>query len=176
MATVQEALKAAKQKAKESISHVTSDLEQLTEEHCKTQFLTFFMNGSEYGIDILSVQEIRGWEHTTEVPNTPSFVRGVMNLRGTIVPIIDLRERFSIPTVEYSELTVVIVVKVDCGDQEKVMGITVDGVSDVYSIDESLARLPPEVGDHANREFVKGLINVSDNTLILLNLNTVLIF
>lgn len=174
MATVQEALESAKQKAQ--VANAASGLEQLSEENCKTQFLTFFMNGAEYGIDILSVQEIRGWENTTEVPNSPSFVRGVMNLRGTIVPIIDLRERFSIPTIEYSEVTVVIVVKIDCGDQEKVMGIIVDGVSDVYSVDESQARMPPEVGDHSNREFVKGLINISGNTLILLDLNSVLIF
>lgn len=174
MATVQEALESAKQQVR--MAQTSSDLDQLTEEHFKTQFLTFFMNDAEYGIDILSVQEIRGWEKTTEVPNSPSFVRGVMNLRGTIVPIIDLRERFSIPTVEYSDLTVVIVVKVECDEQEKVMGITVDGVSDVYSIDESQARLPPEVGDHGNREYVKGLINVSGNTLILLDLKSVLTF
>lgn len=174
MATVQEVLENARQKLE--LSNSSTDLAHLKDEQCKTQFLTFFMNNAEYGIDILSVQEIRGWENTTEVPNSPSFVRGVMNLRGTIVPIIDLRERFSIATVAYSEVTVVIVVKVDFGDQEKVMGVIVDGVSDVYSIDESQARLPPDVGDHGNREFVKGLINITGNTLILLDLNSVLTF
>ena len=92
------------------------------------QFLTFMLNGEEYGVDILRVQEIKGWESATEIPNTPQYIRGVINLRGTIVPVIDLRRRFALEPIEYTNTTVIIVLRIRTGDGEKTMGFIVDAV------------------------------------------------
>lgn len=138
------------------------------------QYLTFMMDEEEYGIEILSVQEIRGWEPMTSIPNTPSYVNGVLNLRGTVVPVIDLRLRFTLDQVEYSELTVVVIVKVDIGSQEKIMGIVVDAVSDVYNLNKVEVSKAPDIGEAANREFIEGLINVEDKMVLLLDLERVL--
>ena len=144
-------------------------------EHAElVQYLTFMMDNEEYGIEILSVQEIRGWEPMTSIPNAPDYVKGVINLRGTVVPVIDLRLRFHLPKVDYSEVTVVVIVKVLIGDQEKIMGIVVDAVSDVYSLDKDQAAQTPAVGEMANKEFIDGLINVGDKMVVLLDLDKVL--
>ena len=128
------------------------------------------MAAEEYGIDILKVQEIRGWEEITEIPNAPDFIKGVINLRGTIVPIVDLRLRFSIAAKEYGPLTVVIVVKEHVGDKEKVVGLVVDAVSDVYTINNDDARTAPEFHDSQDNDFVDRLVNVGDKMVILLDL------
>lgn len=138
------------------------------------QYLTFMMAGEEYGIEILSVQEIRGWESMTVIPNQPDFVKGVINLRGTVVPVIDLRLRFQLPKVEYSELTVVVIVKVLIGDSEKIMGIVVDAVSDVYNLDKDAAMVAPDIGETENKPFIEGLINVSEKMVVLLDLEKIL--
>ncbi|MBQ4848039.1 MULTISPECIES: chemotaxis protein CheW [Pseudoalteromonas] len=138
------------------------------------QYLTFMMAGEEYGMDILAVQEIRGWEDATVIPNAPAFVKGAINLRGTIVPIIDLRLRFGIESVAYSPLTVVIVVSVEIKDQLKVMGLVVDAVSDVYSISEEKAKDVPDFQDSDNAQYVHGLVNVGEKMVVLLNLARVL--
>lgn len=138
------------------------------------QYLTFMMDEEEYGIEILSVQEIRGWEPMTAIPNTPNYVKGVLNLRGTVVPVIDLRLRFALEQVEYSELTVVVIVKVKMGSQEKIMGIVVDAVSDVYNLNKVEVSKAPDIGDANNREFIEGLINVEDKMVLLLDLQEVL--
>lgn len=138
------------------------------------QFLTFIMANEEYGVDILSVQEIRGWEAATPIPNSPDFVKGVINLRGTIVPIIDLRLRFGLEQVEYSPVTVVIVLKVTTEKGNKVIGIVVDAVSDVYSLTADDMRHPPEMGDQVNTTFIKGLANVQGKMVILLNIDELL--
>lgn len=140
----------------------------------ESQYLTFIMAGEEYGMDILAVQEIRGWEDATAIPNAPPFVKGAINLRGTIVPIIDLRLRFGISSVAYSPLTVVIVVSVEVNEQPKVMGIVVDAVSDVYSISEEKAKDVPDFHDSDNAQYVHGLVNVGEKMVVLLNLAKVL--
>lgn len=139
-----------------------------------TQYLTFMMDDEEYGIEILSVQEIRGWESMTVIPNQPDFVKGVINLRGTVVPVIDLRLRFQLPKKEYSELTVVVIVKVLIGDSEKIMGIVVDAVSDVYNLDRDAALVAPDIGETENKPFIEGLINVSEKMVVLLDLEKIL--
>ena len=122
--------KVGKDSPTEQVNIVGADLDGNTE-----QFLTFILSDEEYGVDILRVQEIKGWDSVTNIPNTPKYVRGVINLRGTIVPIIDLRIRFSMEQREYGPTTVVIVLKVMSGDNDsRIMGIVVDGVSDVYNI------------------------------------------
>jgi len=140
------------------------------------QYLTFMMANEEYGIEILAVQEIRGWEPMTVIPNSPDYVKGVLNLRGTVVPVIDLRLRFLLPEVEYSDLTVVVIVKVCIASTEKIMGIVVDAVSDVYNLDKDVAVKAPDVGDSANNPFIEGLINVSDKMVVLLDLERILDF
>ncbi|MFC3034845.1 chemotaxis protein CheW [Pseudoalteromonas fenneropenaei] len=138
------------------------------------QYLTFLMAGEEYGVDILAVQEIRGWGNATVIPNSPAFVKGAINLRGTIVPIIDLRLRFGIEAVEYGPLTVVIVVKVDFKEHTKTMGIVVDGVSDVYSISDAKAKDVPDFQESKSSQFVDGLVNVGEKMVVLLNLQKTL--
>jgi purine-binding chemotaxis protein CheW len=140
----------------------------------ENQYLTFLMADEEYGMDILAVQEIRGWEEVTAIPNAPSYVKGAINLRGTIVPIVDLRLRFGITPEEYGALTVVIVVSVCVNEQEKIMGLVVDAVSDVYSISEDKAKDVPDFHESDNGEFVHGLVNVGKKMVVLLNLAKVL--
>lgn len=149
--------------------------EQAILEEAETdQYLTFIMDEEEYGVDILSVQEIRGWESVTPIPNSPDHVKGVINLRGTIVPIIDLRLRFGFEKVVYGPLTVVIVLKVANKKVDRIMGVVVDAVSDVYDLVRSEMREPPDLGDHINTSYIYGLVNVSERLLILLNIDELL--
>lgn len=136
-----------------------------------SQYLTFMLAGEEYGVEILRVQEIRGWEPPTDIPNTPDYVLGVINLRGTVVPIIDLRKRFDLENVEFGKTTVVVVVKVQHGKGERTMGLVVDAVSDVYDILPEQIRPSPDFGGVVSTEFVKGLAKINKNMIILLDLD-----
>ncbi|MFL0809575.1 MAG: chemotaxis protein CheW [Agarilytica sp.] len=138
------------------------------------QFLTFIVAGEEYGVDILCVQEIRGWETATPIPNAPKHIKGVINLRGTIVPIIDLRQCFGMESIEYTPITVVIVLKVQTDNGERIMGTVVDAVSDVYALSEQDMRPAPDIGNSLNTEFIKGLVNVDQKMVILLNIDKLL--
>jgi purine-binding chemotaxis protein CheW len=138
------------------------------------QFLTFIMAGEEYGVDILQVQEIRGWENVTPIPNAPAHIKGVINLRGTIVPIVDLRQRFGLQRAEYGPLTVVIVLKVATRKGSRVMGIVVDAVSDVYSLSADDMKEAPDLGDNVNTSYIRGLVNVASKMVILLDINELL--
>lgn len=138
------------------------------------QYLTFIMDDEEYGVDILAVQEIRGWEAATPLPNAPPHVKGVINLRGTIVPIIDLRQCFGMAAIEYSAVTVVIVLKVENDEGDKVMGIVVDAVSDVYSLTDGDLQTAPDLGGSVSTEVIKGLVSVKEKMVILLDINQLL--
>lgn len=140
------------------------------------QYLTFFMANEEYGIDILSIQEIRGFDATTSIPNAPDYIQGVMNLRGTIVPIVDLRLRFGLERIPYGDITVVIVVKAKLDDGEKIIGMVVDAVSDVYSVNHYDSTRAPDVGEADNRDYLKGLVNVGEKMVVLLDLKKILTF
>ena len=131
------------------------------------QYLTFFLGGQEYGVDILKVQGIQGWGDYTILPNTPEYLLGVINLRGAIVPIIDLRLRFSLGEPTYNDVTVVIVVKIAYGDTEKVIGLVVDNVSEVYNIDNSSMNIPPDFGSNVDVTYLSGLAMV-DKTLVIM--------
>jgi purine-binding chemotaxis protein CheW len=137
------------------------------------QYLTFIMADEEYGVDILAVQEIRGWESATPVPNSPSYLKGVINLRGTIVPIMDLRLRFDLPKINYGEETVVVVLKVFTSTGTRTMGIIVDAISDVYDVPIGEAK-NKGLGDNQNSNFIKGLVTVKKNMVILLELENLL--
>jgi purine-binding chemotaxis protein CheW len=135
------------------------------------QFLTFVLGDGEYGVDILRVQEIKGWDLVTPLPNTPDYMRGVINLRGVIVPIIDLRRRFGMQQIELSKTTVVIVLKVLDERGERTMGFVVDAVSDVYSIADSQLRPPPDICGAGQTNFVKSLATVEGKMIVLLDID-----
>ncbi|MCC7122087.1 MAG: purine-binding chemotaxis protein CheW [Gammaproteobacteria bacterium] len=135
------------------------------------QFLTFMLDGEEYGVDILRVQEIKGWESATEIPNTPPYIRGVINLRGTIVPVIDLRRRFAMEAIEYTNTTVIIVLRIRAADGEKTMGFIVDAVSDVYNVTSEQMKPAPEFGGQVRTDYVKGLATVDGKMVILLDID-----
>ena len=126
------------------------------------EFLTFRLGAEEYAIEILKVQEIRGWEAPTAIANTPEFIKGVINLRGTIVPIVDLRVKFK-GEVKYDEFTVVIILSV----ARRVVGIVVDAVSDVITLAPTQIRPAPEFGGALDTRFITGLGTVADRMLIL---------
>jgi len=134
------------------------------------QYLTFLLDGEEYGVDILRVQEIKGWDRVTPIPNTSDYVRGVINLRGFVVPIVDLRRRFGMEAAEVSKTTVVIMLRVRHEQAERTVGFVVDAVSDVYTVDAGQLRPPPELGRSESR-FVNGLATVDGKMVILLDVD-----
>lgn len=139
------------------------------------QYLTFMLAGEEYGVDILRVQEIKGWDSVTAIPNTPAFILGVINLRGTIVPIIDLRLKFGLEKLAYGPTTVVIVLKVQNGaNRSRIMGIVVDGVSDVYSMADDSIKPAPDFGVAVDTGFVRGLASVNNKMVIVLEIDNML--
>lgn len=138
------------------------------------QYLIFNLASEEYGVDILKVQEIRGWTAVTRVPHTPSYVQGVFNLRGTIVPIIDLRQRLGMPKIEYTASTVVIVLSIHAQPGRRVLGIVVDGVSDVLNIPAEAIRPPPDLGTAIRSEFLSGMATLDKRMLVLLDLDKLL--
>jgi purine-binding chemotaxis protein CheW len=135
------------------------------------QLLTFSLGTEQYGVDILRVQEIRGWAPVTRIPKLPPHVLGVLNLRGTIVPIIDLRVRFSLPSAEFTALTVIVVLSVECADGTREFGAVVDGVSDVVDISADQLKKTPNLGNTATAEFIQGLAVVGGQMIILLNID-----
>ncbi len=140
------------------------------------QYLTFMMAGEEYGIEILKVQEIKGWDTVTPIPNTPEHVLGVLNLRGAVVPIINLRQRFGLETIEYGTTTVVIVVKMTDDDQERTVGLVVDAVADAYRLESEEIQPPPDMGGAVNTEFVLGLATVGEKMVILIEVDRLIDF
>ena len=139
-----------------------------------TQYLTFVCAGEEYGVEILRVQEIKGWEGVTRVPYTPAYLLGVMNLRGMIVPVIDLRTRFGLPRRTADSSTVVIVLRVRATRGEKTMGLVVDAVSDVYNLPGSAVKATPDLGgagDSAAGACVRGLMTVDEKMVMVLDVD-----
>ena len=129
------------------------------------QFLTFTLQNEEYGIEILKVQEIKGFSKITPIPNAPMFVRGVMNLRGTVVPIIDLRARFSMTEKEYDQFTCIIVVNVGT----RVVGLVVDTVSDVLNIPNDAIADPPELASVGDNSCITGMGKLGERIVMLLD-------
>lgn len=147
----------------------------VSEDEENREFLTFFLAGEEYGVDILRVQEIKGWDSVTNIPNTPEYIRGVINLRGTIVPIIDMRLRFNLEKKEYDATTVVIVLKVQNeGKPDRTMGVVVDAVSEVYNVPLNDIKPSPDFGTAVDTEFVTGLATVGEVMVIILDIDHML--
>lgn len=134
--------------------------------HNGGEFLTFRLGAEEYGIDILRVQEIRSYEAPTRIANAPAFIKGVVNLRGVIVPIVDLRVKLGCDTVEYNEFTVVIVLNV----AGRVVGAVVDSVSDVLELSKDAVKAAPELASSVDTSFITGIGNVGDRMLILMDI------
>jgi purine-binding chemotaxis protein CheW len=130
------------------------------------EYLTFRLDQEEYGIDILKVQEIRGYEKPTRIANAPEFIKGVVNLRGTIVPIIDMRLKFNCAKAEYNSFTVVIILNL----RNRIVGIVVDSVSDVMELAPENLKAAPDIDSSIENSAVVGLGSVGDRMLILLDI------
>lgn len=135
-----------------------------------SQYLTFVLGSEQYGVSILRVQEIRGWEAATRVPNTPSHLRGVVNLRGNIVPVYDLRLWFGMPEQEYTKETVVIIVRVGSEAEERSLGLAVDAVSDVLVVKDEEISTTPVFDTSVPTEYIQGLTSQDDSMVMLLDL------
>jgi purine-binding chemotaxis protein CheW len=133
------------------------------------QFLTFTLGAEEYGIEILKVQEIKGYSTITPIPNAPAFLKGVINLRGTIVPVVDLRARFGMAEAEYGKFTVIIVVSLG----RKVVGLVVDAVSDVLNVAAADLEPTPDLGVQVDTSFMTGLAKAGDRLVLLLNIERI---
>lgn len=130
------------------------------------EYLTFILGSEEYGLEILKVQEIRGYDAVTQIANTPNFIKGVVNLRGKIVPIVDLRIKFNLGRVEYNEFTVVIILNLG----GRVIGIVVDGVSDVTALKEDQIREVPNLVSSIDTQYIIGLATLEEQMLILVDI------
>ncbi len=130
------------------------------------EYLTFILGSEEYGIEILKVQEIRSYEAVTKIANTPDFIKGVINLRGSIVPIIDLRMRFKLSQAEYNTTTVVIILNLN----NRTIGMVVDGVSDVLELKNAQISPVPELVSSIDTKYLLGLGTVDERMLILVDI------
>ena len=139
----------------------------------REQYLTFQLAGECYGVDILKVQEIKGWEPVREVPNTPGYIKGVLNLRGILVPIVDLRERFELEVVAYTAVTVVIVLTMENRGEQYAIGIVADTVSDVIDVEVSQIKNPPGLGSKIDTRYMKGMV-VGEQIAVLLDVDNLL--
>ena len=134
------------------------------------EFLTFTLGGEEYGIDILKVQEIRGYDAVTKIANSPPSIKGVINLRGAIVPIVDLRIKFNLGEPTYDQFTVVIILNV----ANRVMGIVVDGVSDVIALTAEQLKPAPEFGTSLDTQYIMGLGTVEERMIIVVDIESLM--
>jgi len=131
------------------------------------EFLTFTLGKEEYGIDILKVQELRGYDNVTQIANAPDFLKGVVNLRGVITPIIDMRIKFNLAASSYDQFTVVVILHLG----ERTVGMVVDGVSDVITLSSQQIKPAPEMGTVLNTDYLIGLGTLDDRMLILLDID-----
>jgi purine-binding chemotaxis protein CheW len=130
------------------------------------EYLTFTLGAEEYGIDILKVQEIRGYDAVTKIANAPAFIKGVINLRGVIVPIVDLRIKFNLGSETYDQFTVVIILNIG----KRVMGVVVDGVSDVIQLSSDNLHPSPEFGSVLDTRYILGLGTVENRMIIVVDI------
>lgn len=133
-------------------------------------YLTFTLGAEEYGIDLLKIQEIKGYSTVTPIPNTPKYVKGVMNLRGTVVPVVDLRAKFGLNEVEYNKFTVIIVVMLG----KKVTGLVVDAVSDVLNVAKTNIQAAPAFGASIDTSFLTGMARTGEKLVLLLDMDKLL--
>ena len=140
--------------------------DQAVAEGPREEFLSFRLGAEEYGVDILKVQEIRSYDTVTRLPEAPEYIKGVINLRGTIVPVVDMRLKLKLGSAEFDNQTVMIILNV----ADKVIGMVVDGVSDVITLAASQIRPPPEFSGDMDTRYITGLGAVEDRMLILVDI------
>jgi purine-binding chemotaxis protein CheW len=147
-----------------SISSSTTESEQL---------LTFIVDGEEYGVDILRVQEIRSWSTPMPIPNTPRYIKGVINIRGDVVAIADLRERLGLPKLEYGPTTVVVVLRTTASGRDRVMGVIVDAMSDVTNVPVAAIKPPPTFRQTAESSLAKGIVTLDAKMITILDVDRI---
>jgi len=135
-----------------------------------SQFLTFLLDEQEYGLELFKIQEIRGYAPVTPIPNVPAHVRGVMNLRGTVLPVVDLRMKFCLPPVDYNKFTVIVIATV----ADKTVGLLVDAVSDVLQVNHDAMRAAPDFGAAVDTRFINGVFQTREHLAVALNLEKLL--
>jgi len=135
------------------------------------QALTFELGNETYGVEILRVREIRGWSAVTKIPNAPQHVLGVLNLRGSIVPVVDLRMRLALERAEYTKVTVIIVLSIHAANGRREVGVVVDGVSDVIDVNAAEVKQPPDLGSRSATEYIRGLMPVGNKMVVLLDID-----
>lgn len=134
------------------------------------QYLTFTLAGEQYGVEITKVKEIMGLEPIRKIPSTPEFIKGVLNLRGEVVPVIDLRERFGFDSTPYTNRTIVIIINL----HDHVMGIVADAVSDVLDVKGYDIKSPPSLGASISLDYIRGMYMVNGAMIMLLNVDRLL--
>jgi purine-binding chemotaxis protein CheW len=137
------------------------------------QLLTFIVDGEEYGVDILRVQEIRSWSTPMPIPNTPPYIKGVINIRGDVVAIADLRERLGLAKLEYGATTVVVVLRVSVAGHERVMGVIVDAMSDVMNVAQTSIKAPPLFRAAQDGALVKGIVTLETKMITILDVDRI---
>lgn len=147
-----------------------ADRDDQRNDSTELELLSFMVEDQEYSVDIMSVREIRGWSQTTSLPHAPAYVRGVINLRGAVLPVVDLGRRLGMSATEPSERSVIIVV--DLG--ERTVGLRVDAVSDILAVANDALHPPPSKDGEATRNFIRALTIVNGNMIRILDLNSLL--
>jgi len=137
------------------------------------QLLTFIVDGEEYGVDILRVQEIRSWSNPMPIPNTPHYIKGVINIRGDVVAIADLRERLGLPRLNYGATTVIVVLRVGGGGHERVMGVIVDAMSDVTTVPQAAVKQPPIFKTGHEGGIAKGIVTLESKMITILDVDRI---
>jgi purine-binding chemotaxis protein CheW len=135
------------------------------------QMLTFELGQETYGVEILRVREIRGWTAVTRIPRSPAHVLGVLNLRGSIVPVVDLRMRFELERAEYTKVTVIIVLSVQSATGRREVGVVVDAVSDVVDVNPAETKPAPDLGSQFATDYIRGLVPVGERMVVLLDID-----
>ena len=173
MQRMQEQKMKAQQKGEEVQDNTMNILnQQLTNISAENQYVTFEVDTEEYGIDVLKVQEIIRYQEPTKLPNAPEVIKGVLNFRGEVIPIIDLRRKFNLSLTEYDSFTVIIVIEI----KDKTVGIIVDHVSDIVSFSHDDIQETLEFSAEINTQFIKGMAQLDDRLIILLELEALLSF
>ena len=154
---------------------IKMDIENQAQDQLEAmQYLTFVLAGEEYGINILKVQEIRSYETTTRIPGTPEYLLGVINLRGSVVPIVDLRKKFELQDTQEEINSVTILVKISTQNKESTLGIVVDSVSDVYAISGDDITSAPDIASNSVKAYVTGLATIESKMIILLDIDALI--
>ena len=157
-----------------SLRHAKDNDAEMAKSEAESQYLSFEVGNEIFAVSILKVQEIRAWELPTFLPNSPDYISGVLNLRGTIVPVMDLRKRFKFGSHLYDATTVIIILKSKSANKDRLMGCVVDGVSDVFSYEASDISDAPDYASNLDARFIVGIMSVHKQAVTLLNLNNLL--